>query len=108
MNILSNSTNSTGCLNCIVLSIEINIFPESEELCKLYNLNILNTITSGSLLICLDEKDSDDLVNLLQENNINANVIGTIVPKDKGLKILKDGKKTTLSYSEIDEITKIF
>ncbi|GAH33240.1 unnamed protein product, partial [marine sediment metagenome] len=88
---------------------KINIFPESEEIFKLYNLNILNTITSGSLLICLDEKDSEDLVNLLQENNINANVIGTIVPKDKGLKIKeKNNEILPLEYVEIDEITKIF
>ncbi len=88
---------------------KINIFPESEELFKLYNLNILNTITSGSLLICLDEKDSEDLVNLLQENNINANVIGIIVPKDKGLKIKeKNNEILLLEYSEIDEIIKIF
>jgi hydrogenase maturation factor len=87
----------------------INILPEPLELSKIFNLNPLNTISSGSLLIALEQKDSFELIKLLKKNNIYAEKIGCIVSKNNGL-ILKDkhGKKTPLKYSETDEITKIF
>lgn len=86
----------------------IKILPESEKLCKIYNLNPLGTISSGSLLITLDEKDSIDLIDLLIKNEIYAVKIGKIVEKKEGLKIVKDGIKNKLVYSDKDEITKIF
>lgn len=86
----------------------IKILPESEKLCNIYGLNPLGTISSGSLLITLDEKDSTDLIDLLIENEIYAVKIGKIVEKKEGLKIIKDGIKNKLVYSEKDEITKIF
>jgi len=86
----------------------IEILSEAEKLCKIYGLNPLGTISSGSLLITLDEKKSDDLINLLNENNISAVKIGNITEKKEGLKIIIDGVKKDLIFSEIDEITKIF
>jgi len=86
----------------------IKILPESEKLCNIYGLNPLGTISSGSLLITLDEKDSTNLIDLLIENGIYAVKIGKIVEKKEGLKIIKDGIKNKLVYSEKDEITKIF
>ncbi len=86
----------------------IEILPEAEKLCEIYGLNPLGIISSGSLLITLDEKKSDDLINLLNENNISAAKIGNITEKKEGLKIIIDGVKKDLIFSEIDEITKIF
>ena len=46
---------------------------------------------------------------MLNKNNILAERIGTVVPKEDGLKLKdKDGTISTLTYSEKDEITKIF
>lgn len=86
----------------------IKILPESEKLCNIYGLNPLGTISSGSLLITLDEKDSTDLIDLLIENGIYAVKIGKIVEKKEGLKIVKNDVKSELVYSEREEITKIF
>jgi hydrogenase expression/formation protein HypE len=98
-----------GSQNGVLIDYDsIKIFPESKELCKEYGLNPLGTISSGSLLIILDKDDAHNLVKLLGENGIFASIIGTVVKKEEGLKILEDGKKTTLHYSETDEITKIF
>ena len=88
---------------------KIFILPEPKILSKIFNLNPYNTISSGSLLIAVDQKDSSDLIDLLRKNEINAEKIGEIVSKERGLKIReKDGKIKPLKYSETDEITKIF
>lgn len=89
----------------------IYILPEPLVLSKLYNLNPFNTISSGSLLIAIEEQNDNPskLIELLKKNNIIAEKIGNIVPKKGGLKIKeKDGKMSPLIYSETDEITKIF
>ncbi len=88
---------------------KINIFPESKIFSEMFNLNPYNTISSGSLLIAVNQENSSDLIELLRTNNIIAEQIGKFVSKEKGLRVKKkDGNTYPLEYSETDEITKIF
>lgn len=88
---------------------KINVLPEPLELSCLFNLNPMGTISSGALLLALDEKDTADLIDLLKKNKIYASKIGTFASKEKGMLIKKkNGKIIPFSYSETDEITKIF
>ena len=90
---------------------QIKVLPEPMELSKIFDLNPMGTISSGSLLIAIDDKDgsASELIDLLNKNNIVATKIGEFTSKDKGLMIKeKDGKIKTLKYTENDEITKIF
>ncbi len=88
---------------------KIIILPEPKILSKIFDLNPYNTISSGSLLIAVNQKDSSNVIDLLRKNKIVSEQIGTFVSKDKGLKVKKsNGKKSLLKYSETDEITKIF
>ena len=88
---------------------KITILPESIIFSKMFNLNPYNTISSGSLLIAVNQEDSSDLIDLLRKNKINAEQIGNFVSNNKGLRVKKkDGKIHPLKYSETDEITKIF
>jgi hydrogenase maturation factor len=97
---------STGV---VVERERISILPEPMKLSKLFNLNPMGTISSGSLLIAIDNNFSPDLVDLLKKNDIQAEKIGVFVPKNDGLKIKeKEGKIIPLEYSETDEITKIY
>ncbi|MHA1727767.1 MAG: AIR synthase-related protein [Promethearchaeota archaeon] len=85
----------------------IPIILEGKILCDFFNLNILNTISSGSLLIGVEEKDCEPLLALLKKNGIRANKIGNF-SEEKKYKIEIDGQLHDLIYSETDEITKIF
>ena len=88
---------------------KIKILPESKKLSKIFNLNPLGTISSGSLLIAIDKKNADDLIQLLKENGIEAMKIGKFIEKEKGFLIKrKNGEIEPLKYSERDEITKLF
>jgi hydrogenase maturation factor len=88
---------------------KISILPESIIFSKMFDLNPFNTISSGSLLIAVNQEDSSDLIALLRKNKILAEKIGKFISKDKGLRVKKkDGKLYPLEYSETDEITKIF
>lgn len=87
----------------------IKILHEPLMLSKTFNLNPLGTISSGSLLIAIDNEYSLELLALLNKNKISAEKIGEFVAMRNGLKIKeKNGKISDLNYSETDEITKIF
>ena len=54
------------------------------ELSKVFQLNPLNTISSGAMLIALGKKKAQDLIDLLKKNGIMAFKIGQFEPKNKG------------------------
>lgn len=88
---------------------KVVILPEPLILSKIFDLDPMGTISSGSLLIAIDDDLSQELIDLLRNKKINAEIIGKFVNKEKGLMIKeKDGKLSPLFYSETDEITKIF
>ncbi|MFX0033174.1 MAG: AIR synthase related protein [Candidatus Hodarchaeota archaeon] len=88
---------------------EIEILPEPLELSKIFNLNPMGTISSGSLLISIKNKDAADLVDYFKKNNIKASKIGTFTSKNQKAVILnRNNVKKPLKYSEVDEIIKIF
>jgi len=96
-------------LGIIIESKKIKILPEPLELSKIFNLNPLGTISSGSLLISIEDKFSEDLVEFLRSNDITTDIIGYFTEdSDKYLIKDKGNKLIPLIYSEKDEITKIF
>jgi len=87
----------------------IKILPEPMELSKVFNLDPLNTISSGSLLIAIEQEFTNELIEFLKKNEIYAEKVGEFKSNKEGLKIKsKQGKIKLLKYSERDEITKIF
>lgn len=86
----------------------IKILPEPLELSRIFLLNPMNTISSGSLLLTIDDNDSLELIDNLSKKGILGKKIGTIT-KHKNLIVRNEsGKSEPLIYSEIDEIIKIF
>lgn len=94
--------------NCgfVVHKKNIPIISEGEKLCDFFELDPLQVIGSGSLLITLPKKDANPLLKLLNENGIMAHEIGNLT-EDKEYKIEIKGKIQDLDYSETDQITKI-
>jgi hydrogenase maturation factor len=76
-------------------------------LCELFDLNPLQTISSGSLIIVIDDSNSEELLQLLHENGIVAKKIGNLTPDEK-YTISRNEKIHEIAFSERDEITKIF
>jgi hydrogenase maturation factor len=92
----------------LIYKDRIPILKESEILCKEYNLNLLGTITSGTLVLTLPPEETGKLLRKYKNVGIEASLIGKVKEKNYGVKILDSGKLRDLEYSEKDEITKIF
>ena len=85
----------------------IPVYPECQALCMYYGLDPLGLIASGSLLIAVNPRDTEKVLEALNNNGVPATKIGNIMPKEYGLKIRKRGEVSELPVFDRDEITKI-
>ena len=86
----------------------ITVLPEAEQLCRRFGLDPLGVIASGALLIVAPAPDADDICARLREEGIACAVIGEVVPREKGVLLLENGRPRPLPRFERDEITKVF
>jgi len=68
----------------------------------------LGLIASGSLLIVINLRDTERVLEALNNNGVPTTKIGKILPKEHGLKIKKHNEVLELPVFDRDEITKIF
>lgn len=92
----------------IIWKDKIRIFPESEALCKEFDIDPMGVIASGALLIIAEPSKSDEIINAITQNGILCSKIGKIVEEEKGLIIKDKLNDNLLPIYETDEITKVF
>lgn len=92
----------------IIYGDKIPVLPMSKRLCDEFGLELLGTITSGTLLLATDPSNAGKILELYRRNNILASQIGEVKGRDYGLKIVNKGKVSDLKFSEKDEITRLF
>ena len=91
----------------IIDAEKIPCYEETEQICKLFNIQPLGLIASGALLIALDPKDTKEVIAILAKNGILCNPIGKLTKKSEGLKLFTKGKLVKMPTFKVDEITKI-
>jgi hydrogenase expression/formation protein HypE len=87
---------------------DIPVFPETEKIGKLLDINPLGLIGSGSLLICCREPDCEELVNRVRAEGIAVTPIGEVVEGEPGVEAVRDGAPAEWPKFEVDEITRLF
>jgi hydrogenase maturation factor len=76
-------------LGFIVDRSKIVIQEETQQICQILNINPLDLIASGAMLMAVEEKQAQMLLEALQEKNITAAVIGRLV-KDSSQRTIID------------------
>ncbi|MEE9591806.1 MAG: AIR synthase family protein [Thermodesulfobacteriota bacterium] len=85
----------------------ITILPECIKFCNYFGLDPLGLIASGALIITLDPEHTGRVLRGLDRGGIKSSVIGKVVSRRNGIRLLEDGKKRVLKPFDRDEITKI-
>jgi hydrogenase expression/formation protein HypE len=67
-------------LGARLLEEKITVEPETAKICRYYEIDPLQLISSGALLIAADPKEADKVVNSLCREHIYADVIGEFTP----------------------------
>ncbi|MHA1754669.1 MAG: AIR synthase family protein [Candidatus Odinarchaeia archaeon] len=94
------------------LFIDESLIPvayETKKLTENYGLNPLEIVSSGSLIITVNPKQSKTLIEKLTENGIRASVIGELKSKEYGGKIKRtNGKIEEIKIPESDALWGLF
>jgi hydrogenase maturation factor len=86
----------------------IPVFPETQQICRLFDIDPLGLIGSGSLLICCQKKGYGRLMAAIGHAGIEVTCIGEVMQKGKGIDARKHKKQVDWPCFEVDEITKLF
>jgi hydrogenase maturation factor len=87
---------------------KIPISEETLKLCESYHVDPLGTFASGSLLIAVSPSGSEDVISRLSAVGITAARIGVMMPKEGGMRLIRNGENLPLPVYHQDEISKIF
>lgn len=86
---------------------KIPVYPETEAICKAVDLDPLQTISSGTLLISAESQKAEKIVTSLKQEGIKAAVIGKVLKREEGVCIVrKNGMKLDLSKPVKEELWK--
>ena len=95
------------------LGVEVyyDTIPVSEEtrvLCRSYNVDPMGAFASGSLLIAASPSVSRDVINKLAVAGILTHRIGSLIPREEGMRLIKKTERLPLPVYYQDELSKIF
>jgi hydrogenase maturation factor len=84
-------------LSVRILEEKISIQPETAEICSFFEIDPLQLIASGSLLIAAENDSADNVVRVLGKEGIAAAVIGEFLPSiEKRALVHRDGSSENL------------
>jgi len=79
----------------------------TKKICGLFGIDYLRLISSGCMLIIIEETKKNELEARLKAANIKVTSIGIIKDSAFGINIIKDGKSLIIEPPEADELYKI-
>jgi hydrogenase maturation factor len=80
----------------------IPIQPVIRKTAELFDFDPFCAISEGTLILIADKKTADDVVSAFERAGIISSVVGEVVSKDKGIKILSAGREKDLEPPEVD------
>ena len=87
---------------------KIPLDAQGVQLCAAYNLDPLGVIASGSLLIATPADYALRLIDMLERAGVPCVAIGSIVPREEGVILIRKGRRQVLPRFERDEIARLF
>jgi hydrogenase expression/formation protein HypE len=87
---------------------KIPVFAETRKICRLFDIDPLGLIGSGSLLICCRKEWAEKLMTAIEAAGIEVACIGEILAQGQGIEARKHNKPMDWPRFEVDEITKLF
>ena len=96
-----------GGVGLRVWADRIPILPETRALARHLGFDPMALIASGALLVGVAARDARKLVSTLKRRKIAAEIIGEVLPKKFGTRIVENGRERKLRYPRQDEIARL-
>ena len=105
MNGLLEISEASGC-GFKIYEKELLIHEETRQICEILGVDPIRLLSSGSLLIVVDPRRSDELVHQLDSAGIPANVIGEITA-ESNVVVKEDGSTEVVGDVSQDELFRV-
>jgi len=86
----------------------IEVSQETSELCKLFRIDPLASLSEGSLVIASNPDSTSRVLGSLSSKGIPASVVGRLLPKAKGYKAISNSITTHLKEPGVDPYWRAF
>ena len=87
---------------------QIPVFRETENICRLLDINPIGLIGSGSLLICCRSDTTEELMDRITAAGIDVTCIGEVLYVGRGIEAFNEAGPTEWPSFEVDEIARLF
>lgn len=91
-----------------IIKQDIPVHPCVEKVCKLFKIDPYSSISEGTLLITCRQHKSQEVVMKLKEKGIESAIIGKIMDKDYGIKVIEDNIEKDLKHPVVDPFWQAF
>ena len=79
----------------------------TKKICSLFDIDYMRLISSGCMLMIVDEEKKQGLVEKLTLENIKVTAIGRILGRENGIQLIQAGRRERIGPPESDELYKI-
>lgn len=86
----------------------IPVFPQTEKISRLLDIDPLGLIGSGSLLICCARDYYESLMTGIHKAGIEVRCIGEVLEEGEGIEAMRQTDQVEWPQFEVDEITRLF
>lgn len=91
----------------VVMDSEIPRFWESKQLAEHFGINLLGAIGSGALVVAVREPDTENLLAKLKEAGSEGYVVGRVVEKEQGVRLMVGEDRFELPRFTTDEVSRV-
>lgn len=87
---------------------QIPVFPLTRNFCRLFEIDPLGLIGSGSLLIACRKKSAPELIRRIYNAGIQITYIGEVLDQGEGVEAWYEGQRQAWPRFEVDEIARLY
>lgn len=92
----------------VVYNEKLPINEAQIAVCKVFSLDPRYCIGAGSMIITCEKESVQKIISRLRSENINCVEVGEITEKDKGIKLINNGKSIDMDHREKDPYWEAF
>ena len=95
-------------VDAVIHRERIKLYPETELLCGLFDIDPLGAISSGSMLIVSPPQSAQRIAESIRSSGVECWIIGEVVEGEGRAWLEEGGELREIEYRESDEIAKLF
>ena len=90
-----------------ILQDEIFMEPETEKICRMFDIDPLRLISSGSMVIIVPEENKEKMEAAMREGGVEYSIIGRVEDNNEGIKLICGNEVSEVAPPSADEIYKM-